>query len=292
MLLKLVKLVIKLIRWVLSFCITLGLIVIGVYIYARYIEPELLTVKHQVLTTSHLEASKKPLKVVQFSDVHLGLGFTTDHLNKVVERINELEPDLIIFTGDLIDDNKEFTQTEAAAAVLKKLKATYGKYAVYGNHDHGGNGTKRYAKILAAADFNLLVNASDVITLKSGQRIRLIGIDDKLLGKVDIEQAMAGIKVSDYNIFISHAPDVADEVLSYPIDLQLSGHSHGGQVRLPVIGAPFTPPYGTKYVKGKYTFAQNQRMILYVNSGIGTSQMRYRLGNVPEITCFLIQNEQ
>lgn len=281
----------RLIRWVLSLCITVGLLVIGVYIYARYIEPELLIVKQQVLTTPHMAPTQKPLKVVQFSDVHLGLGFSSNHLNKVVERINQLEPDLIIFTGDLIDDNKAFTEIEETTALLKKLKAAYGKYAVYGNHDHGGNGTKRYAKILAGADFNLLVNENELITLKDGQRIRLIGIDDKLLGKVDMSKAMKGVQTADYNIFISHAPDVADEVMNYPIDLQLSGHSHGGQVRLPVIGAPFTPPYGTKYVKGKYTFSKNQRMVLYVNSGIGTSQMRYRLGNIPEITCFLIQNE-
>lgn len=291
MLLKLVKGVMRLIRWVLSLSVTLVLIVIGVYIYARYIEPELLIVKEQVVTTQSISLSKQPLKIVQFSDVHLGLGFTNNHLNKVVERINKLEPDLIIFTGDLIDDNKEFTQVEETAAILKKLKATYGKFAVYGNHDHGGNGTKRYAKILTASDFHLLVNESEWITLENGQRIHLIGIDDKLLGKVDIDKAMKGIQKSAYNIFISHAPDVADEVLSYPIDLQLSGHSHGGQVRIPFIGAPFTPPYGNKYVKGKYTFENNRRMTLYVNSGIGTSQMRYRFGNIPEITCLIIKNE-
>ncbi len=292
MLLKLVKAVIRFVRWVLSFCMTLVLIAIGIYIYARYIEPELLTVKQQVLTTQSIQLSQEPLKVVQFSDVHLGLGFTSSHLNRVVERINKLEPDLIIFTGDLIEDNKEFTEVEETAAILGKLKATYGKFAVYGNHDHGGNGTKRYAKILASADFQLLVNENQLITLKSGQRINLIGIDDKLLGKVNIEKAMEGIRKSDYNIFISHAPDVADEVTGYPIDLQLSGHSHGGQVRIPFIGAPFTPPYANKYIKGRYTFKDNKRMILYVNSGIGTSQMRYRFGNIPEITCFLIKNEE
>lgn len=291
MLLKLVKAVIRFVRWVLSFCMTLVLIAIGIYIYARYIEPELLTVKQQVLTTQSIQLSQEPLKVVQFSDVHLGLGFTSSHLNRVVERINKLEPDLIIFTGDLIEDNKEFTEVEETAAILGKLKATYGKFAVYGNHDHGGNGTKRYAKILAAADFQLLVNENQLITLKNGQRINLIGIDDKLLGKVNIEKAMEETRKSDYNIFISHAPDVADEVTGYPIDLQLSGHSHGGQVRIPFIGAPFTPPYANKYIKGRYTFEDNKRMILYVNSGIGTSQMRYRFGNIPEITCFLIKNE-
>ena len=290
MLLKLIKAVIRFVRWVISISVTLVLIAAGIYIYARYIEPELLIIKEEKLVTQSISIPKDTLKIVQFSDVHLGEDFTITDLKRVVERINGLKPDLIIFTGDLIDDNKGFTEVEEASVLLGQLQATYGKFAVYGNHDHGGNGTKRYAKILAAAEFKLLVNDNQYITLENGERIHLIGIDDKLLGTVNIEKAMEGIQKSNYNLFISHAPDVADEVTGYPIDLQLSGHSHGGQVRIPFVGAPFTPPYANKYIKGKYTFEENERMVLYVNSGIGTSQVRYRLGNIPEITCFLISN--
>ncbi len=289
--LTLIKGIIKLIRCIISISVTLILIAAGIYIYARYIEPELLIVKEEKLITNSINLSKEPLKIVQFSDVHLGPDFTINHFKRVVERINTLEPDLIIFTGDLIEDNKVFNEKEEAAKLLGGLKATYGKFAVYGNHDHGGNGTKRYAQILKAADFTLLVNNHQIITLNNGERVNLMGIDDILLSKVDIAEAMKGIEETDYNIFISHAPDVVDQVKKFPIDLQLSGHSHGGQVRIPFVGAPFTPPYGKKYIKGKYTFEDNKRIILYVNSGIGTSQMRYRFGNVPEITCFTISNE-
>ena len=289
--LTLIKAIIRCVRCAISIGVTLVLIGAGIYIYARYIEPELLIVKEEKIITNSITLSEGPLKVVQFSDVHLGPDFTSSHLKKVVDRINALEPDLIIFTGDLIENNKEFTEVEQAAQLLGELKATYGKFAVYGNHDHGGNGTKRYAKILKAANFTLLMNEHEMVTLKNGERINLIGIDDILLGKVDLPGAMAGIQKSDYNIFISHAPDVADEVIGYPIDLQLSGHSHGGQVRIPFVGAPFTPPYGNKYIKGRYNFEENKRMTLYVNSGIGTSQLRYRLGNIPEITCLIISND-
>ena len=95
---------------------------------------------------------------------------------------------------------------------------------------------------------------------------------------------MAGIKSKDFNIVLCHEPDLADEVAKYPVDLQLSGHSHGGQVRVPFKGAILTPPKGHKYIKGMYEMTDNPRMKLYVNVGIGTSQQRFRFACVPELT--------
>ena len=254
-------------------------------------KPELLTVKKETLITSQIDLKEDPHRILQLSDVHLELGYEPSDLVRLVERINNLSPDLIIFTGDLIEDNKTFSEVDATITALSKLSATYGKYAVYGNHDHGSNGTRRYATIMKESGFELLVNEHATITLKNGEKINLIGIDDIVLSKIDIPGAMAGIRKDAYNIFISHAPDVVDRIFEYPIDLQLSGHSHGGQVRIPFIGAPFTPPYGEQYVKGRYTFDTERNLTLYVNVGVGTSQLRYRFFNIPEITLFLLKNE-
>ena len=130
--LTLIKGIIKLIRCIISISVTLILIAAGIYIYARYIEPELLIVKEEKLITNSINLSKEPLKIVQFSDVHLGPDFTINHFKRVVERINTLEPDLIIFTGDLIEDNKVFNEKEETMRLLGGLKATYGKFAVIG----------------------------------------------------------------------------------------------------------------------------------------------------------------
>lgn len=282
------KIVSRLIKVIVEVIFTIILIGICIFVDARYIEPKLLIVKEQRITTNKLTL-EEPLRVVQFSDVHLGKAYSLVDFERTVSKMNELKPDLIIFTGDLIDDNKTFTEVEGAIELLNKLEATYGKYAVYGNHDHGGNGTRRYAKIMKESGFNLLINSHERITLKNGEKINLTGVDDIVLGHPNFEKAFKGIEETQYQLFITHAPDVVEYVKNEPIDLQLSGHSHGGQVRLPVIGAPFTVPYGKQYIKGLYEVPEHNGMLLYVNSGIGTSQLPYRFLNPPEITLFLIE---
>lgn len=269
---------------------TIALIGLCVFVDARYIEPKLLKVKEQRITT-HKLTLEEPLKIVQFSDVHLGKDYSFTDFKRIITKVNALNPDLVIFTGDLIDDNKTFTEVEKVIELLKMVESTYGNYAVYGNHDHGGNGTRRYAKIMKESGFRLLVNENETITLKNGEKIHLIGIDDIVLSRPDFEAAFKGIETKGYRLFISHAPDVVDRLPSEGVvDLQLSGHSHGGQVRLPIVGAPFTVPYGRKYIKGLYEVAEREGMLLYVNSGIGTSQLPYRFLNPPEITLFLIES--
>ena len=280
----------RIIKGILGVVFTLILLGVCVFIDARYIEPKLLMVRKQEIITSKL-ALNEPLKIVQFSDVHLGKDYTLTDFKRLIDKINALEPDLIIFTGDLIDNNKSFSEEEGTTALLKELRATYGKFAVYGNHDHGGNGTKRYARMMTHSDFVLLKDSSELITLANDQKLAIIGTDDIVLGHPDLEKAFQEISASTFNLFISHAPDVVDKVKHQPIDLQLSGHSHGGQVRLPFVGAPFTPPYGQKYVKGLYQIEESNGMYLYVNSGIGTSQLPYRFMNLPEITLLLLTSK-
>lgn len=267
---------------------TLMLIIICVYVDAHYIEPKLLIVKEEKIET-HKLSQVSSAKVVLFNDVHLGENYNLTDFNKLINKINGLNPDIIIFAGDLVENNQTFTEEEGATNLLSQLNAKYGKYAVYGNHDHGGYGTKRYARMMKAAGFRLLTNAHETITLGSGEVINIIGVDDIVLSKPDFNLAFKGISENTFNLFISHAPDVVDKVVNQPIDLQVSGHSHGGQVRFPFIGAPFTVPYGTKYVKGMYNPEEKPEMMLYVNSGIGTSQMPYRFFNLPEVTVFNIQ---
>lgn len=284
-LLKLVGYIIRLVVRTTLFLIIIGLCL---FVYSKYIEPELLVVHKEVIFSDWIEETTRPLKIVQFSDTHLGKDYTLKNLKRVIEKVNTAKPDIIVFTGDLIDNNAKYDEVDSVIQELSNLQANICKVAVYGNHDHGGNGTKRYKKIMESAGFILLNNTGYRIDLGNNQKVNLIGIDDMLLGSPDIAKAVKSINANDYNLFISHAPDAADEVKRYPIDLQLSGHSHGGQVAIPFIGAPFTPPYAKKYIKGMYDIAGNDRMKLYVNCGLGTSQLRYRFLNIPEITVFRI----
>ena len=280
LIIKQVGLFIKSVVKVMTICMLLGVCAL---LYARYIEPELLVVKEIALDAKSLKLSK-PLKIVQCSDLHLGPDYDMTHLERVVEKINALAPDLIVFTGDLIDDNSSFQETDETIVILSKLKARLGKYAVIGNHDYGGNGIKRYRKIMQDSGFKLLINERAQIVLENNQILNLIGLDDAIFGDVNVPQTMQHITKQSYNIVLCHEPDLADEVAVYPVDLQLSGHSHGGQVRVPFKGAILTPPKGKKYTKGLYDIEGNARMKLYVNVGIGTSQMRIRFGCLPELT--------
>ena len=278
----------KLMKGIFNLILTIILIGVCIYIDARYIEPKLIWAKEETIITEKISVNTQ-LKVVLFNDVHLGPYYTLGDFKKVINKINEQQPDVIIFAGDLVEDNKTFLEEEGATALLGELKAKYGKYAVYGNHDHGGNGTKRYARMMKNSGFTLLKDENQAIVLESGEQVTIIGVDDIVLGKPQFAKAFEKVNEQNFNLFISHAPDVVEYVKDYPIDLQVSGHSHGGQVRLPFIGAPFTVPFGEKYVKGFYQPEEKEGMQLYVNSGIGTSKLPYRFLNLPEITVFMIK---
>ncbi|MEE1071175.1 MAG: metallophosphoesterase [Cellulosilyticum sp.] len=278
----------KLMKGIFNLILTIILIGVCIYIDARYIEPKLIWVKEETITTEKISSNTK-LKVVLFNDVHLGPYYTLGDFKKVINKINAQQPDVIIFAGDLVEDNKTFLEEEGATALLGELKAKYGKYAVYGNHDHGGNGTRRYARMMKNAGFTLVKDENQTIVLENGEQVAIIGIDDIVLSKPQFAKAFEKVNEQNFNLFISHAPDVVEYVKDYPIDLQVSGHSHGGQVRLPFIGAPFTVPFGEKYVKGFYQPEEKEGMQLYVNSGIGTSKLPYRFLNLPEITVFMIK---
>lgn len=264
-------------------------VALGGYSYFKYIEPKWIEICKYHLKHPLIPKSFHQLKIVQFSDTHIGFHFPMEHFSKIVDQITQLEPDLLIFSGDLIDDPLSFDQYLQTEMILKQLDAPLGKYAVFGNHDHGGYGTERYSTLMERSGFQLLLNESVTVS-NQGERICLIGIDDAMLGRPNLEKATRSINDNTYNILISHAPDLADQVASFPIHLQLSGHSHGGQVQLPFLGPLITPPFAEKYVEGFYEITND--FLLYVNRGLGTTRLPYRCFSRPEITIFQLQSEQ
>jgi uncharacterized protein len=258
------------------------------YYYARYIETKRLTINRLELHSAKIPKAFDHIKIVQFSDTHLGHNYTLRQFQKLVEEINRLEPDLILFTGDLIDSPQDYKPLGEISAILAQLSAPFGKFSIYGNHDHGGYGTETYRKLMEHAGFKLLMNETSTIE-KSGERLILAGIDDAMLGRPDLHQTLASLSVEDYVIVMAHEPDLADNVARYGVDLQLSGHSHGGQVQLPFIGPLITPPLAKKYYDGMYSIGENA-MQLYVNRGIGTTREPYRFLCVPELTVFTLKH--
>jgi predicted MPP superfamily phosphohydrolase len=257
------------------------------YAYARYAEPGWLVTKEVTLQLQRLPAAFDGLRVVQFSDVHLGFHHTTEQLAQLVEHIQSLQPDLICFTGDLFD-SAVGSDAAPAVEVLSRLKAPLGKGAVLGNHDYYGRETDKIKRILVDSGFVLLMNQS--VPLKRGHTtIYLSGVDDMWDGQPDLPKALQAVPKDVFTLLLSHCPDFADIALQHSVDLQLSGHSHGGQVRLPFYGHLYTPVYGSKYVDGHYSLGGGKLQV-YTNRGIGVSVLPIRFWCRPELTVFTLRS--
>jgi len=271
--------------------LALGGISTGGYYYAHEIEPHMLDITRHNLPSAILPHEFSGFKIVQFSDTHLGFHYTLEQFHKLIIKINELEPDMIVFTGDLMDNPNEFKETQQIIQALIKLQAPFGKFAVYGNHDHGGYGSDIYRRIIQEAEFTLLVNEAKTVTLLDGSFIHVAGVDDSMLGHPDIESAISGLPENSYTILLSHAPDFASEASNYNIQLQLSGHSHGGQIQIPFFGPVVTPPHGELFPEGFYYLGDNHELTLYVNRGLGTTRLPFRFLSKPELTLFTLTRE-
>lgn len=264
----------------------------GIYYYAREIETRMLKVTEQRISHQLIPAGFEGCKIIQFSDTHLGFNYSLDQLERLINKINSFSPDIVLFTGDLMDEPNRYAETEKIPALLKRLKAPLGKFCIYGNHDHGGYGSEIYQSIMMKSDFVLLQNSSIPINLLDGSRIDLIGIDDAMLGMPNFETAMTNVHSSGFKLLLSHAPDLADQAVQYGIHWQISGHSHGGQIKVPFIGALVTPPFAEKYTEGKYQLEyQGQQLSLYVNRGIGTTRLPFRFLAQPELTVYTLAQD-
>ena len=255
---------------------------IGVGLYATFIEPKLLhVVSHEIVSE---KVKGETIKVVQFSDTHIGEFFSTEDLKKVVKKINEQSADLVLFTGDLMDNAAEYEGSlEEVQRILSTIEATDGKYAVFGNRDYGGGAEKFYEELMEAAGFKVLLNEHEVLTIK-GTALNLYGADDALIGYYNLNQTVQGMEETNLNLLMLHEPDLVNDFIGYPIDLALAGHSHGGQVYLPFVGPLMTTALGQQYVRGFYEVGN--QISLYVNTGIGNTKVPFRLFNVPQVTVF------
>lgn len=260
----------------------------GGYFYANKIEPSLLEMKEIPIRHPLIPKGFEGIKIIQFSDTHLGFQYNLSHFNHLVKKINGLKPDIILFTGDLIDEPNKYSQVHDLLPILGSLQAPKGKFCIFGNHDHGGYGSEIYRNIMESTNFKVLLNESTAITLKDGSSIYLIGIDDAMLGNPDLPLSLKNIPNNQFKLLLSHAPDLAESASEYPIQWQISGHSHGGQIKLPILGALIRPPFAQMYPEGLYAVKGKFPLTLYVNRGIGTTRLPLRFMSRPELTIYTL----
>lgn len=256
-------------------------------LWSRYISTAGLEVKEYKIINSDLPSSFDGLKIVHFTDVHYGRTIKNKELTRLVNEINELKPDLIFFTGDLIDKDTRMTKQikNDVGNILSGLKASIGKYAISGNHDMK---FKDYDSIIKAAGFINLDSSYDIIYSKAYEPIYIAGLESEISGKPDTAKALSYLDnngedqtnkvIPKYRILLLHTPDTYEKVKSYNFDLVVAGHSHNGQIRLPFVGALFTPSGAKKYYDPHYKIGKTD---LFVSGGLGTSNANYRLFNKP-----------
>jgi uncharacterized protein len=259
------------------------------YFYARFIEPKRLTVTNHVIYHPLIPKSFDGIKIVQFSDTHIGHFYDLKQLKRVVHKINELKPDIVVFTGDLMDEPNKYPFTKHIIPILSTIQAPLGKFSIYGNHDHGGYGTDIYLDIMNKSGFRTLVNEHTFIKLVDNSKIAIAGLDDMMLGKPNFTAMTKNIPPNTYTIALLHEPDGANLTSAYSVHLQLSGHSHGGQIQVPFFGPLVTPPLAAQYYEGFY---QIDNLTLYVNRGLGTTRMPFRFLSVPELTVFTLRHKK
>jgi len=255
-------------------------------------EPHETTVSQVGITLKRLHPAFDGLRIAQLSDIHFNSFMTAGHLEKVIEVTNAQKPDVVILTGDFVTAGVSETPSDAraeqawpCASVLHKLESPLGCYAVLGNHDYDTNADIVAEALSAGARIEVLRNKATVIQ-KDGARLWLAGVDDVTASRAKPDDALRGVPRQECTIVAVHEPDFADEMLKYPVDLQVSGHSHGGQIRFPVVGALYLPTWARKYPQGYYRFGDYQ---LYTNRGIGVIGLPMRLMCPPEITIFTLK---
>ena len=260
------------------------LIIILVIIYSRYIATSGLIIKEYTIKNNNLPKSFNGLKIAHFSDFHYGSTTNLDNLKIMVKQINLSKPDIIIFTGDFFDKNINVSDKDInnIKNELSKLKSTYGKYYITGNHDLKFN---NYENLFNESNFINLNDNFDLIYNKNNDYILLTGTsynsDFKFLDNILNEQT------SSYKINIMHKPDDYDNIKKYNYNLILAGHSHNGQITLPIYGAVYTPNGAKKYYKPYYKLDNTD---MYISSGIGTSKFKFRLFNRPSFNLYRIKN--
>lgn len=266
------------------------LVGVGGSIYSTLVEPLWFDVIEVSLAFPRLPRVFSGLRVLQISDIHAGEQFMPGHLGEIVEKVLELKPDIVLITGDFVYSSPLMTDEilEATGTLLSQISASIPVFAVMGNHDHWWD-VARVREMLQKAGVQELANDFSTIE-KDGSQLHICGVDDFYERMSKLEPILSRLPESGCAILMAHEPDFADESsTSGRFDLQVSGHSHGGQVVVPFLGPLVLPNYGRKYPSGLYKIGD---MIQYTNRGLGMVFPYVRFLCRPEITVFTLTSAE
>lgn len=254
---------------------------LGVYLYGSIVEIDGFKIKEYTIKDKDIPKSFEELKIVHFSDILYTKN--EEKLNELVENINKLNADIIIFSGDLLNNNMDYSDKdyEILQNSLKKMNASLFKYAVIGDND-----LKRiddYKDILYESGFKLLDNEATLLFYKDMTPINIIGLTDLN----NIEELLASDTPYNYSLVITHRPDSLTELSGYDIDTVLSGHSLGGIINVPYYGGIIKKDGAKTYINDYYKLNNTD---IYISNGLGYEKRNFRLFNTPSINVYRFKN--
>ena len=261
----------------------------GGLMYATQVEPDWLDVVSVTLSLPRLDPAFSGFRLVQISDIHISEAITGQQVAEACRRALDWKPDLVAITGDFVDDRRNMREMlEDLANALRPLTDEVQTVAVLGNHDYR-MGAYQVRQMLEGLKIHELMN--QVLTLtREDTQFHIAGVDDPWRGHPQLSKVLNKLPERGSAILLAHEPDYADiSAATKRFDLQLSGHSHGGQVVLPLLGPPILPRLGEKYPSGLY---QVKGMLQYTNRGLGMTEPHIRFNCRPEITFITLQPEQ
>jgi predicted MPP superfamily phosphohydrolase len=257
---------------------------------AFVVDPNFPVVIRQEISLARWPEQLDGFTIALLSDFHYDRVFSIHPIHAAIGMVNNLRPDLVALTGDFVSmpwigsHEKAAAAAEPCARLLRQLNAPQGLWAVLGNHDYFTD-PDHVTAALTAEKIPVLANQSVPIE-RNGERFWLAGVDDVLGKAARLDRTLRNVPKDEPVVLMVHEPDYADKVARYPVDLQLSGHSHGGQVRVPLVGPLYLPELARKYVWGLYKVGE---LTLYTNAGLGTVQIPVRFNCAPEITLLSIR---
>ncbi len=271
-------------RIIINTIILVAILLIGIFLYAKYVETKRLDVREYKVENSLIPESFNGDKIIYFTDLLYGSTFFKKDLEKLVEKINEYKPDIVIFGGDLLSKGYKIKEKEKKELikVLSKIDASLGKYSTTSDSDKEVS-----SKILSESGFIVETNKDYLIYDKSNTPICISLVDSYNSNKYNLEEVLK--QVDTFTIMVSHEPDLVKELNKENMpQIILSGNALGGEINIPFIGTLKKFKGSTKYYKEEYTLDKTK---LYISNGLGTKKTFLRLFNRPSFTVLRLKNK-
>ncbi|OCN04650.1 hypothetical protein A4S06_10875 [Erysipelotrichaceae bacterium MTC7] len=282
---------------ILKLLIVLLVIVIafaGILFYSMYYAPENYQVKHESINSTKIPADMNEINVAYISDIHYGEFVDEKRMQDMIDKTNKTAPDIILFGGDLFSDPSAFMDKPEEIAKVKalmlSLDAPLGKFYVLGEADMPADHPEAKTMVqnlLFDAGFEDMTNRNTRVHNGTTSSITLVGIDSLLGGAPNLQAAFTNVSADSFVISFTHAPDIYTQLPDNVVSLALAGHSHGGQISIPILGA-FSKIEGAEtYERGKHTRGTTT---IHISNGLGTSDVDMRVFSNPEILMYRLTN--